>query len=122
MTRMQRHLKSRAFTLIELLVVVTIIGLLVSILLPSFNAVRTKANITLTKAQYGSLETGLNLFRSEQSLGGSLPPSGSDNPDDSMLIANPQKLAGGNDGNDPARIAGAHLLFHAMGLIILRAT
>ena len=114
MTRMQRRLKFRAFTLIELLVVVAIIGLLVSILLPSFNAVRTNAKITLTKAQYSALATGLNLFRSEQSLGGSLPPSGSDNPDDSMLIANPQKLKGGNGSNDPVRITGAHLLFQAM--------
>lgn len=111
---MQRRLKSRAFTLIELLVVVAIIGLLVSILLPSFNAVRTNAKITLTKAQFSSLATGLNLFRGEQSLGGSLPPSGSDNPDDFMLIANPQKFTGGNGANDPVRIAGAHLLFQAM--------
>ena len=111
MTTLQQNMKRTAFTLIEILVVVAIIALLVGILLPSFTAVRTSAKKTQTLAQFNALATGLELFRKEQTIGGSLPPSASDNPDDFMLIANPRKLAG---GKDEVRITGGHLLFQAM--------
>lgn len=112
-----RHSNRRAgFTLIEMLVVVAIIALLVGILLPSFTAVRVNAWKTQTVAQFNGLAGGLELYRKEQTIGGSLPPSASDNPTDFMLIANPRttRTQDNNNGQDPVRITGAHLLFQAM--------
>lgn len=98
-----------AFTLIEILVVVTIIGLLVAVLLPAFGTVRTKARYTQANAQFGALDTGLEMFRGEADIGGTYPPSASDNPTDRQLIANPKGEKGDN-----VRICGAQLLVHAM--------
>ncbi len=116
MTTLRQNMKRTGFTLIEMLVVVAIIALLVGILLPSFTAVRTSAKKTQTLAQFHALATGLELFRKEQTIGGSLPPSASDNPSDFMLIANPRKSRStvNNNGQDSVRITGAHLLFQAM--------
>ncbi|MCH7591490.1 MAG: type II secretion system protein [Planctomycetes bacterium] len=113
---LRRNMKRTGFTLIEMLVVVAIIALLVGILLPSFGAVRRSAKKTQTLAQFNALAAGLELFRKEQTIGGSLPPSASDNPDDFMLIANPRKSksTANNNGQDSVRITGAHLLFQAM--------
>ena len=80
MMTLRRNMKRDGFTLIEMLVVVAIIALLVGILLPSFGAVRTSAKKAQTLAQFNSLATGLELFRKEQTIGGSLPPSASDHP------------------------------------------
>jgi len=112
MTRNQTANVRIAFTLIELMVVIAIIGLLVAMLLPAFGTIRTKARITQAAAQFQSLDTGINMFRGEQSLGGALPPSASDksgSPGDFQLIANPRGME-----SDEVRIAGAHLLVHAM--------
>ncbi len=116
MTTLRQNMKRSGFTLIEMLVVVAIIALLVGILLPSFTAVRTNAKKTQTLAQFNALATGLELFRKEQTIGGSLPPSASDNTSDFMLIANPRKSKSteNNNGRDSVRITGAHLLFQAM--------
>ncbi len=101
------------FTLIELMVSIAIIALLIAVLLPAFGTVRAKARVTQTKALFSAIDTGLVLFRSEERLAAGFPPSSSDNPDDPQLIADPQ-------GAEPAgaaagiRVAGAHLLVHAM--------
>ncbi len=108
---MSRHARLRrrvGFTLIELMVVVSIIGLLVAVLLPAFGTVRTKAAIARTKTQFVAIDAGLELFRAEGQLGGAYPPSSSDNPADRQLITDPK------DPSKPARIAGAHLLVHAL--------
>ena len=99
-----------AFTLVELLVVIAIIGLLVGVLLPVFGTVRKQASVTQTNSQLAALDVGLTLFRSESSLGGTYPPSHSDNPDDPQLIADPRS----NSGSTTVRITGAQLLVHAM--------
>lgn len=104
-----------AFTLIEIMVVVAIIGLLVAVLLPTFGTVRERARVAQTSSQFQALDTGIALFRSEQALGQVLPPSATDNPDDRQLIANPRRKQGGQFSSpDPIRVAGAHLLFHAL--------
>lgn len=106
-----------AFTLIELMVVVAIIGLLVAMLLPAFGTVRRKAREAQTRAQFQAIDTGLNMFRAETKLGGAYPPSASDNKEDRQLIANPKSLqptGANNDGKDPIRVSGAHLLVHAL--------
>ncbi|MGB2986972.1 MAG: type II secretion system protein [Phycisphaerae bacterium] len=115
MMNSQRTTSSRsAFTVIEMMVVIAIIGLLLAVLMPAFSVVRTKARRTQAAAQFRALETGLVMFRSEQALGGMLPPSASDNEQDHQLIANPKQLTEGNNDATDVRIAGAHLLAHAM--------
>ncbi len=99
-----------AFTLVEMLVVIAIIGLLVGILLPVFGTVRRQARVTQAQSQLSALDVGLNLFRSESALGGTYPPSASDNPQDPQLIADPN----GESSSDTVKITGAQLLVHAM--------
>ncbi|MBL8878446.1 MAG: prepilin-type N-terminal cleavage/methylation domain-containing protein [Phycisphaerales bacterium] len=70
---------TRGFTLVELLAVVIIIGLLISILVPSVNAVRKNANNAATKSTISSLSTGLEMFKADGRIGGAYPPSVSDN-------------------------------------------
>lgn len=106
-----------AFTLVEIMVVVTIIGLLLAALLPAFNTVRTKAKVAQTSALFNAIDTGITLFQSETALGGTLPPSASDNPDDRHIIANPREgttIGPNNGGAGEVVVAGAHLLVHAL--------
>jgi type II secretory pathway pseudopilin PulG len=94
-----------------MMVVVAIIALLLAALLPAFSAVRGQAKIAQASAQFKALDTGINAFRAEAALGGSLPPSASDNSDQRQTIANPQNPP---DTPPAVRVAGAHLLVHAM--------
>jgi prepilin-type N-terminal cleavage/methylation domain-containing protein len=63
----------KAFTIVELLIVVTIIALLLGILLPSINMVRTKAKETAQKAQFATIDMALEAFKQDY---GDYPPSG----------------------------------------------
>jgi len=65
----------RAFTLVEMLVVMFIIVTLVMLLMPTVNAARYMAKDTATRALIHSLETGLDMFKSESRLGRQYPPS-----------------------------------------------
>ena len=111
--RIQRtRAPSGAFTLVELLVVMAIIGILVAILLPAVGHVRSSAQVAQASSQLSALDTGLEAFRGEQSLGGSYPPSAGDTPDNPHMIADPTNESAMADPD--IWIAGAHLLVHAM--------
>ena len=102
-----------AFTLIELMVAVAIIALLISIMIPGFNAVRTRARIVDTQALFKGLESGLESYRGEQALGGVYPPSHSD-----------EAMGGGNgiyvmntpfaENDSTTPISGANLIVYAL--------
>ena len=62
----------KAFTIVELLMVVTIIALLLGILLPAVSTVRTKAKETVQKAQFATIDMGLEAFKQDY---GDYPPS-----------------------------------------------
>lgn len=68
----------RGFTLVELLAVVIIIGLLISILVPSVSAVRNTARRAASESTISSLSTGLEMFKADGRIGGAYPPSVSD--------------------------------------------
>jgi len=73
--------KSAGFTLVELLTVIAIIGLLISILLPSLQRARDQAKSVKTQALLKAAGDGLELFRTENDndkefrTNGGLPPS-----------------------------------------------
>ena len=81
--------KDRGFTLIELLVVLAIIGMLVSILIPSLKTVRNKVKETAQRSQFAAIEQSLIAFKADY---GSYPPSDW-NPVTSMNYCGAQKLA-----------------------------
>lgn len=101
------------FTLVELLVVIAIIALLLAALLPAMSAVRTNAKKAETQSIFTGLDTGIESYRAEQSLGSSLPPSTGDNNasgQDRIKIATPPPL----ESTTAIKISGAHLLVLAM--------
>lgn len=106
----------RGFTLIEMLAVVTLIGLLITILIPAVSRVRTMAKVTGTKAAIASLETGLQTLKVDTRFGGSFVPSSPDGDGKNGLavgkVANPYSNIG-IQGND-FEITGTGLLVWAL--------
>lgn len=56
---------TKAFTLIELLTVVFIIGLLMTILLPSLNKARIQAKTATVKSLFSTIDVGMEMFRND---------------------------------------------------------
>lgn len=109
----QKKHTRKGFTLIEMMVVVAIIGLLLAALLPAFSTARNKAKNAQAQAIIKALDAGIVSYQAESALGGTLPPSSSDNPANKQVMKNPNIK--GSGGSDEIRIAGAHLL--AMALV-----
>lgn len=63
---------SKGFTLAEILTVITIIAIMLGILLPALNQIKKIALNAKQKAQNGSIEIGLNLYKNDF---GEYPPS-----------------------------------------------
>ena len=82
----------RAFTLVELLTVISIITIIIGLLVPGLNKVRKIAKDTKQKAQFHSLEVGLEVFKTED---GEYPDSGT-------------------LGNTGFKVCGANLLAEAL--------
>ena len=102
----------RGFTLVELLTVIAIIALLIAILVPAIGKVRESAKETATKATIGSLGTGLETFRADQRVGGSYPPSASDERTGQFAyrVRNPYKSLPNGPTRARIRMSGAGLL------------
>ncbi|MHC4295589.1 MAG: type II secretion system protein, partial [Planctomycetota bacterium] len=65
----------RGFTVVELLIVVAILSLLISIGMPSINNAKNIAKSAATRSLIHSLDSGLELFKSDETLGRKYPPS-----------------------------------------------
>ena len=107
----------RGFTLVEMLTVVAIVAILVAILVPAVSAVRKNARATATRGAIQTISTGISAYQADQRVGGSYPPSRSDEPGPSAIapytfrVANPYRP----DIPDPSiRVTGAGLLVWAL--------
>jgi len=94
--------KRKGFTLIELLVVISIITVLIAAVLVSFVTVRRAARETDTRSRMGAIEGGLGSY---DLIFGSLPPSGSDQPNSPYKVYSPYKF--GNDTTLSSAITGS---------------
>ena len=116
MKRIQNYDRD-GFTLVELLTVVGIIVLLVAILVPAVNSVRNQAKNTTTKASIGTISTGLETFRADQTVGGLYPPSASDSTrgnERDYMVESPYSDLRIGSGGQRIRMTGAGLLVWAL--------
>ncbi len=111
-----RRTAAGGFSLVELLTVIAIIALLIGILVPALNSVRTRAKVGATSATLGTFSTSLEIFSGDQQLGGKYPPSASDMMDGNFLAYDVWSPYSNLDGAPIRRmeISGAGLLVWAL--------
>ncbi len=102
------------FTLIELMVAVAIIGLLVGLLIPGFKAVTTNAKNVATTTRFAVLEQGLESYHTERALGGTYPPSRSDDTRSPFFVLNIVSPLPAPSDMEVLGMSGANLLVYAM--------
>lgn len=88
--------KSKAFTIVELLTVISVITLIIGLLVPALNKVNRIAKDMKQKAQFHSINTALEMFKSEN---GEYPSSAQGGTSGSY-ICGAQKLAEALVGRD----------------------
>jgi prepilin-type N-terminal cleavage/methylation domain-containing protein len=98
----------RAFTLPELLTVIAVIAILIGVLMPALSQVKRIAKETKQKAQIGSIDIGINLYKNDF---GEYPPSHGD-PNGSTI--NP--ALGGYDYCGAQTLAEALLGYDLLGV------
>jgi prepilin-type N-terminal cleavage/methylation domain-containing protein len=97
-----KKMRRNGFTIVELLTVMGVIAILISLLVPALALVRDFSKEIQQKAQFHSIEVGLEMYKTEF---GGYPPS-----NDNFDLYNPSK----NDINDPTPYGGANKLAEAM--------
>ncbi|GEM_PF-2331191 len=68
MVRKFRRLKIKGFTLIELLLVIAILGVLIALILPRFEDVRTTANTRVCVANLRGLASAMAVYETAKNL------------------------------------------------------
>lgn len=88
--------KSKAFTIVELLTVISVITLIIGLLVPALNKVNRMAKNMKQKAQFHSITTSLEMFRSENEE----YPASAQGGTSGSFICGAQKLAEALVGRD----------------------
>jgi len=86
----------KGFTLVELLVVLAIVAMLIGLLMPALGQIRKYAGTVKQKAQIGSIEIALSLYKNEPAFGQYPPSHGCESclaTDDANLYNGAQTLA-----------------------------
>jgi prepilin-type N-terminal cleavage/methylation domain-containing protein len=88
---------SRGFTLVELLTVLAVMGILVALLVPALSMIQGAAELTRQRAQFHSIEIGLEAFKTDF---GEYPPSAAEFTEMPSVYCGAQVLAEAMIGRD----------------------
>ena len=100
--------RTAGFTLIELLVVIAVLGILITMLVPTLSHARTAAKKVKIEGMFYTLKVSLEMFHEDDRVGGEYPPSKWDMSGADDFGGDPY----GNNDNDEAQ--GAETLLWAL--------